>query len=81
MEEIKVKIILSEKPSQALEYSKAMNKSVRKDGYYEVEDPILGGKAIITYGIGHLIQLAPPEKYDENLKQWKLETLPILPKN
>ena len=51
-------VILAEKPSQAKAYVEAFTQSSRKDGYYAVNDSLLDGDAIITYGFGHLVALA-----------------------
>jgi len=69
------KLLITEKPSVAMEFSKALKQNiVRKNGYLESED------WIITWCVGHLVTMSYPEAYDENLKFWRLETLPFLPK-
>lgn len=73
-------VILAEKPSQARAYVEAFETNSKCKGYYIVNDPILATDTIITYGFGHLVELAPPEKYDEKYKHWELEKLPIFPK-
>ncbi|MDR0287144.1 MAG: hypothetical protein LBI03_05495, partial [Clostridiales bacterium] len=40
---------------------------------------ISGGGYVVTWAIGHLTELAMPEAYDERIKAWKLETLPVIP--
>ena len=68
-------VLITEKPSVAMQFATAMKiKANRKDGYLESE------KWIITWCVGHLVTMSYPEKYDEKLKYWKLETLPFLPK-
>lgn len=68
------KIIVAEKPSVAREYAKALGVSGNEgNGFIEDE------KWIVTWTVGHLITMSYPEKYNENLKEWKLETLPFLP--
>ena len=68
------KILITEKPSVAMEFAKVLGISgQRKDGYLESED------WIVTWCVGHLVTMSYPEKYDENLKQWRLETLPFIP--
>lgn len=75
-----VTVVLAEKPSQAKEYANAFQHSSRKNGYYEVEDRILGsGKSYVTYGFGHLVELVPPGEYDSKWEKWSLESLPIFP--
>lgn len=69
------KIIITEKPSVAIEFSKALKINTRRqDGYLESND------YIITWCVGHLITMSYPEKYDEKLKYWSLNTLPFMPK-
>ena len=68
------KLLITEKPSVAMEFSKALKQNtVRKNGYLESED------WIITWCVGHLVTMSYPEAYDEKLKFWRLNTLPFLP--
>ena len=68
------KLIITEKPSVAMEFAKVLNTNgIRKDGYIESDD------WIITWCVGHLVTMSYPEKYDENLKFWRLDTLPFIP--
>ncbi len=70
------KLLITEKPSVAMEFAKALKITTkRKDGYLESDN------WIITWCVGHLVTMSYPEKYDEKLKQWRLETLPFIPKN
>lgn len=73
-------VILAEKPNQALKYAEALGTFQKKDGYFEVTTNILEGDVIVTWCVGHLIQLADMEDYDSSLKAWKKETLPFIPK-
>lgn len=69
-----MKLIITEKPSVAMEFAKALKiNTTRKNGYLE------GNDWLITWCVGHLVTMSYPEKYDENLKKWRLETLPFLP--
>ena len=69
------KILITEKPSVAMEFAKVLNiNGARKDGYLE------SGEWIITWCVGHLVTMSYPEKYDEKLKFWRLDTLPFIPK-
>ena len=69
------KLLITEKPSVAMEFSKALKLNAkRNDGYLESEN------WIITWCVGHLVTMSYPEKYDENLKFWRLDTLPFIPK-
>ena len=60
-------VILAEKPSQARSYVQAFQKSTKKQGYYTVSDPVLPENTLVTYGLGHLVELATPDKYDQNI--------------
>ena len=69
------KLIITEKPSVAQEFAKALKiNSNRRNGYIESEN------WVITWCVGHLVTMSYPEKYDENLKKWRLDTLPFIPK-
>ena len=68
------KLLITEKQSVAMEFAKALKlNSKRNNGYLESED------WIITWCVGHLVTMSYPEKYDENLKFWRLDTLPFIP--
>ena len=70
------KILITEKPSVAMEFARVLNiNGARKDGYLE------SGEWIITWCVGHLVTMSYPEKYDEKLKLWRLDTLPFIPKD
>lgn len=75
------KIIICEKPSVAKEYAKALEikSTSQKDGYIEGRSAYDGKDYRITWSIGHLVTLSYPEKYDESLKNWSIESLPFLP--
>ena len=67
-------ILITEKPSVAMEFAKVLGVSgQRKDGYIESDN------WIITWCVGHLVTMSYPEKYDEKLKYWRLDTLPFIP--
>ncbi|MEC0434431.1 DNA topoisomerase 3 [Bacillus subtilis] len=73
-------VILAEKPSQAKDYAAAFKKTTKKSGYIEVEDSqFFSGKAFITWGFGHLVELAEPKAYKEEWAKWDLKELPIFP--
>ncbi len=68
-------LYISEKPSVAQEFAKALKDSFRKqDGYMESD------ASIVTWCVGHLVTMSYPEVYDPALKRWTVETLPFLPK-
>ncbi len=66
-------LILTEKPSVARDFAKALGVKGKKDGYLENED------YIITWAVGHLVELFEPQDYDPKWKKWRLENLPIIP--
>jgi len=69
------KLLITEKPSVAMEFAKALKtNATRKNGYLESDE------WIITWCVGHLVTMSYPEKYDEKLKLWRLDTLPFMPK-
>jgi len=69
-----VNLYITEKPSVALEFAKALKiNAKRQDGYIESDD------TIITWCIGHLVTMSYPESYDPALKKWSMETLPFIP--
>lgn len=69
------KILITEKPSVAREFAKVLGiNGANRNGYLESEE------WIITWCVGHLVTMSYPEKYDEKLKFWRLDTLPFLPK-
>ena len=68
------KLLITEKPSVAMEFAKALKINTnRKNGYLESND------WIITWCVGHLVTMSYPEQYDEKLKFWRLDTLPFIP--
>ena len=68
-------LFITEKPSVAAEFAKALKINGRKsDGFIESD------KAVVTWCVGHLVTMSYPEKYDMKLKKWSLNTLPFLPK-
>ncbi len=70
------KLLITEKPSVAMEFAKALKITTnRKNGYLESND------WIITWCVGHLVTMSYPDKYDEKLKLWRLETLPFIPED
>ncbi|MDR0532015.1 MAG: DNA topoisomerase III [Oscillospiraceae bacterium] len=68
-------LVLAEKPSVAREIARVLG--CRQSG----PGCLMGGSYIVTWALGHLVTLADPETYGETYKQWRLEDLPMLPKN
>lgn len=67
-------LFITEKPSVAAEFAKALKINGKKsDGYIESD------RAVVTWCVGHLVTMSYPDKYDEKLKKWSLNTLPFLP--
>ena len=66
-------MIVAEKPSVAMSYAKVLGATNRKDGYLE------GNGYLVSWCIGHLVELAPPNVYDEKYVKWSVADLPILP--
>ena len=66
-------LIITEKPSVARTISKVLGATTRRDGYLE------GGGYLISWCVGHLVELAPPGVYDPHLECWDRADLPILP--
>ena len=70
------KLLITEKPSVAMEFAKALKITTkRKNGFLESDN------WIITWCVGHLVTMSYPEKYDEKLKFWRLDTLPFIPED
>lgn len=70
------KLLITEKPSVAMQFAKALKiETNRKNGYLE------NSEWIITWCVGHLVTMSYPEVYDEKLKFWRLDTLPFIPKD
>lgn len=67
------KLIITEKPSVAQDYAKVFQVSGRQNGYIEND------KYVITWCVGHLVEMVYPEEYDVKYKKWMLEDLPFLP--
>lgn len=69
-----MKLVIAEKPSVAKSIADVLGANGKKDGYLE------GNGYLVTWCVGHLVELAQPETYDEGLKNWTYESLPIIPK-
>lgn len=68
-------LVISEKPSVAISISKVLGATKKKDGYYE------GNGYRVSWCVGHLIQMANPDAYDEKYAKWDMADLPIIPKD
>ena len=68
------KLIITEKPSVAREFAKALKENMRtQNGYMESE------QYIITWCVGHLVTMSYPDAYDVAYKKWSLQTIPFIP--
>ena len=68
-----MKLVLAEKPSVAQSIAKVLGATKREDGYIE------GNGYIVSWCVGHLVELAEPEAYDEKYSKWTYNDLPIFP--
>ena len=68
------KLVIAEKPSVAQSIAKVIGATNRQDGYLE------GNGYLVSWCVGHLVELAEPEYYNEKYGKWRYEDLPILPK-
>ena len=71
----KHKLVIAEKPSVAMSLAAVLGAMERKDGYLE------GSGYLVSWCVGHLLELAQPEAYKEQYAKWRYEDLPILPEN
>ena len=67
------KLVIAEKPSVAQAIAKVIGADKKEDGYLE------GNGYIVSWCVGHLVELASPESYDEKYEKWRYGDLPILP--
>ena len=70
-----MKLVIAEKPSVAMSLAAVLGARERKDGYLE------GSGYLVSWCVGHLLELAQPEAYKEQYAKWRYEDLPILPEN
>ncbi len=68
-------LIITEKPSVARDIAEALGGFSEEDGYWESDDKV------VTFAVGHLFELPPPEEVDEKYKRWTLDVLPIIPES
>ena len=68
-----MKLVIAEKPSVAISIAKVIGARSKKDGYYE------GNGYRVSWCVGHLIQMANPDSYDEKYVKWNIDDLPIIP--
>src|SRR2546421_249459 len=68
-----MRLVVTEKPSMGRDVAAALGAARRGEGFIE------GPSDIVTWCIGHLVELDDPESYDERFQRWRLEDLPVLP--
>lgn len=68
-----MKLVIAEKPSVAISIAKVIGANKKKDGYYE------GNGYRVSWCVGHIIQMANPDAYDEKYAKWNMADLPIIP--
>ncbi len=68
-----MRLVVTEKPGVAQAISHVVGADSRKDGYIE------GNGYIVSWCLGHLVELAAPESYSESWKKWTYESLPMIP--
>ena len=68
-----MKLVLAEKPSVAQSIAKVLGAAKREDGYLE------GNGYVVSWCVGHLVELAQPEVYDAKYSKWAYADLPIFP--
>lgn len=68
-----MKLVIAEKPSVAMSLAAVLGANKKNDGYME------GGGWLVSWCVGHLLELAQPEAYGEQYAKWRYEDLPILP--
>ena len=68
-----MELVIAEKPSVAQSIAAVLGATQRKDGYLE------GNEYMVSWCVGHLVELAQPESYEEAWKKWSYESLPIIP--
>ena len=68
-----MKLVIAEKPSVAMSLAAVLGANEKKDGYME------GGGYLVSWCVGHLLELAQPEAYGEQYARWRYGDLPILP--
>lgn len=69
-------IYICEKPSQAKDLARILNLRTKKEGYYTNSQENIA----ITWAMGHLLELATPDQYNDIYKKWNIDLLPIFPK-
>ncbi len=69
------KLVIAEKPSVGREIARTLGSTIREKGYTD------GPEYIVTWALGHLVELAEPQHYSESYKRWSMKDLPMLPEH
>lgn len=70
---VQYKLVITEKPSVAKAYADVLGAKKKQDGFFE------GNGYLISWCVGHLVELVMPQDYDEKYRRWLAEDLPIIP--
>lgn len=70
-----MQLVIAEKPSVANSIADVLGANDRKDGYRE------GNGYLVSWCVGHLVELSQPQAYGEQFEKWDFNTLPIMPEN
>lgn len=73
MIKLHINLVIAEKPSVAMSIAKVLGAGSRKDGYME------GRGWLVSWCVGHLVQMAPADTYDPRYSRWNYDDLPIIP--
>ncbi len=68
-------LVIAEKPSVGRDIARVLGCKNGGNGFLE------GSAYVVTWALGHLVELCPPESYGNQWKEWKMETLPMLPEH
>ena len=66
-------LVLAEKPSVARDIARVLG------CHKQINGAIEGDRYVVSWGLGHLVELADPEAYDPKYKEWRMEDLPMMP--
>ena len=70
----RMKLVIAEKPSQGMAFAKVLGAVNKKNGFME------GNGWIVSWCYGHMLRLSQPDEIDPELRKWRMEDLPILPR-
>ena len=68
-----MKLVLAEKPSVGVSIAAVLNAKKREDGFF------IGNGYIVSWCVGHLVEFAQADEYDEKYSKWRYADLPIIP--